>query len=101
MKSVFMPLKKQYFEEFRLGLSETEYRRDGGRFRKEMFPVGRRVILSCGYSGDRLEAIVTACESIGSDDVKGTDGIAVRELYGDGVRLIAIRLAVTRKQIAA
>lgn len=54
MKPIFIPLKKQYFEEFERREKTTEYRKWGPRWNGETCRVGRRVTLSLGYTLKRL-----------------------------------------------
>jgi hypothetical protein len=53
-KPLFIPLKKEFFEEFRAGTKTIEYRKFGPRWNFNTCKVGRPVVLSCGYSGERL-----------------------------------------------
>lgn len=96
MNPAFIVLKRQYWEEFRDGISSTEYRRyDKNKWCERLFPPGRRVILSMGYSGQRLYAVVKSSKKIIASEVTGTDGIAVLNLYGENALLLAIELNFT------
>lgn len=58
MKPLFIPLKKEFFRQFKRGKKRHEYRLFGKRWNnKTCFP-GRPVILSSGYSGPRLFGII-------------------------------------------
>lgn len=92
MKPIFLSLKKQYFLEFKEGKSSVEYRRKGW-WTADKFPVGNKIILGCGYSGERLSATIAQCYEISSSSIQGNDGAAVREIYGPGVTCLAIHLA--------
>jgi hypothetical protein len=59
MKPLFIPLKKEYFEEFEHGEKTTEYRQYGPHWNERTCTPGRPVILSCGYSKHRrLKGII-------------------------------------------
>lgn len=63
VRPLFIALKTQFFLEFERGEKSIEYRRHGGRWTAQRCFVGRAVVLSHGYSGRRLQAIVTAFET--------------------------------------
>ncbi len=44
-----MPLKAEYYEQFKLGKKRFEYRKYGKRFNENTCSVGRYVMLSKGY----------------------------------------------------
>lgn len=48
-KPLFIPLRREYFEEFRDGSKDTEYRLHGARWNERTCRVGRPVVLSLGY----------------------------------------------------
>ena len=54
MKPLFIPLKRIYFEAFARREKSVEVRRYGPRWNERVCSPGRKVILSCGYSGARL-----------------------------------------------
>jgi len=58
---LFIPLKAVYFEQFKAGTKTTEYRRRSKVWCIENCPVGRPVILSRGYSGERLTGKIVGC----------------------------------------
>jgi len=51
--ALFIPLKRQFFEEFADGSKTCEYRVYGPRWNERTCAVGRRVILSLGYGKQR------------------------------------------------
>jgi hypothetical protein len=53
IKPLFIPLKRQYFEEFEQGKKQFEYRTYGSRWNEQTCLVGRRVIISLGYGKQR------------------------------------------------
>ena len=59
MKPLFIPLKTEYFEAFKAGTKDTEYRRHGSRWNEDVCQVGRPVVLSKGYKGERLSGVIT------------------------------------------
>ena len=58
MKPLFIPLRREYFDAFKRREKRVEVRCYGPRWNERLCPVGRRVILSCGYSGARLEGTI-------------------------------------------
>jgi hypothetical protein len=59
MKPLFIPLKAEYFEAFKRGEKDTEFRKSGGRWNPRTCPIGRDVILSKGYGKkDRLRGYI-------------------------------------------
>lgn len=56
MKPLFIPLKTEYFEAFKAGTKDTEYRWYGPRWNEQTCRRGRAVVLSKGYGkAHRLE----------------------------------------------
>jgi hypothetical protein len=64
MKPFFIPLKRKYWEQFAAGTKTVEWRAYGARFNERVLLSGRPVVLSCGYTGPRLYAIVTQLEIV-------------------------------------
>lgn len=63
MKPLFIPLKTEYFNAFEDGSKTVEYRPYGPRWNERTCPVGRDVVLSCGYGKHRrLRGTVTGFE---------------------------------------
>lgn len=59
-RSLFIPLKTEYFEAFKSGTKDTEYRPYGPRWNERTCRVGRQVVLSKGYGiQTRLRGVVT------------------------------------------
>ncbi|WP_434513816.1 hypothetical protein AB6Q56_14645 [Dechloromonas sp. ARDL1] len=48
-KPLFIPLKREYFEQFARGDKEWEFRQEGPRWNSRTCRIGRRVVLSLGY----------------------------------------------------
>jgi hypothetical protein len=59
MKALFIPLAGHWFDALACGAKSVEYRRAGPRWNARTCAVGRRVVLSRGYSGARLTGVVT------------------------------------------
>lgn len=83
-KPLFIPLKTEYFEAFRLGTKTVELRRYGPMWNERTCTPGRAVTLSHGYSGARLPAVVVRLEI----DVRDS------EIYGPATRCALIHLHV-------
>jgi hypothetical protein len=63
VKPLFIPLKTEYFEAFRAGTKDTEYRRHGSLWNEDVCQVGRPVVLSKGYGkSERLSGVITGFE---------------------------------------
>lgn len=82
MKPLFIPLMTKYFLDFKLGLKDTEFRKYGRGFTEKTCMPGREVILSKGYSGERLRG------KIKSFAIKTMD----TEVYGKAQKIICIRI---------
>lgn len=62
-RPLFIPLKTEYFEAFKAGTKDTEYRRHGSRWNEDVCQVGRPVVLSKGYGkSERLSGVITGFE---------------------------------------
>lgn len=48
-KPLFIPLKREFFNQFKAGTKNTEYRLRGPRWNTETCWIGRPVVLSLGY----------------------------------------------------
>jgi hypothetical protein len=57
-KPLFIPLRTQWFQEYKAGRKDTEYRPVGPRWNVDTCRPGRKVILSHGYSGQRLTGVI-------------------------------------------
>lgn len=51
--ALFIPLKRQFFEEFERGEKQFEYRTYGARWNEKTCEIGRKVTLSMGYGKQR------------------------------------------------
>lgn len=63
-KALFVPLKGVWFDAFENGRKTTEYRRAGPRWNARTCKVGRRVVLSRGYSGKRLRGRIVSYREV-------------------------------------
>ncbi len=64
MKPLFIPLKTRWFREFAEGRKNVEYRVYGPRWHEGTCVIGRDAVISHGYSGDRLSAVVSGFRKI-------------------------------------
>ncbi len=90
MKPLYIPLRRVYFEAFRLRRKRVEVRRYGPRWNERVCTVGRRVILSCGYSGPRMFGTIRSFHRKSARSVSKS----AREIYPDcrDFAVIGIRL---------
>jgi len=97
MKPLFIPLKKQYFEEFLSGKKTTEYRRYGARWNVKTCLINRLVTLSCGYGKQRrLSGIIVGFKIVKSADTLSLPGFT--DCYGEeGGHAAAIQIKVLKK----
>lgn len=89
MRPLFVPLKTCFFRAFERGEKTVEYRRYGPLWNERTVTPGRPVVLSHGYSGARLRAVVYDFQRISPSRAPA----AARALYGN-VPLAAIHLAL-------
>jgi hypothetical protein len=86
MKALFIPLKTEFFEAFRDGTKDTEFRPYGPRWNERTCAIGRPVVLSKGY-GKAHRLIARIVEFTTSEEPTKTE--AWRECYGDKEGLVA------------
>ena len=67
MKPLFIPLKTEWFNDFKCGAKSMEYRAYGPRWNERTCFIGRRAILSKGYSGERIDRVITGFSIIDPD----------------------------------
>lgn len=75
---MFIPLRKKYFEQFAARKKTEEFRLYGKRWNERVCVPRRNVVLSCGYSGRRLNGTITAFSVRRADEVP-----EMREIYPD------------------
>lgn len=89
---MFIPLKKKYFEQFAAGEKTEEFRLYGKRWNESVCAPGRDVVLSCGYSGARMNGTIRAFAVRRAADVP-----VMREVYPDvdaDTRVACISIAI-------
>lgn len=89
-KPLFIPLMTEYFEQFKAGIKEYEYRPYGKRWNINTCYYGREVVLSKGYGkSDRLKGVITSAFMI------ATPPPEFLRIYGSGVPCFAIKIKVS------
>lgn len=93
MKPLFIPLKTRWFHAFVEGRKTVEYRAYGPRWHEATCVVGRGVIISHGYSGDRILGTVAGFRRLKSADAPQV----AQDFYpGRDIAAISIRLGEHR-----
>lgn len=99
-KPLFIPLKREYFEAFKRGEKQQEFRKHGPRWNANTCTPGRPVVLSLGYGkGNRLTGHIAYFAVVKLSALQGFQRIALRSLYGSGdfdVACISIELEEVR-----
>lgn len=88
-KPLFVPLRTEWFRKFKAGLKTVEYRRYGPGWNEGTCRVGRSIVLSHGYSGERIEAVIVGFRRVNAGKPK-----AAAELYGKDATLAAITVQI-------
>ena len=93
-KPLFIPLCRQWFDEFEAGLKTEEFRPAGGRWNARTCRIGRPVILSLGYGKrHRLAGVITGFR----EDPAITQTKIWGDIYGDRyASAVAIRIEVIK-----
>ena len=89
-KPLFIPLKKEYFEQYKDGSKHYELRKPEKQFQLKYLWPGRAVTLSCGYSGDRLYTKIAGAEIWHSGDLGKDDQKACLNCYGQHGEVVKI-----------
>jgi hypothetical protein len=84
-RPLFIPLRREWFEAFARGKKREEWRRYGAGWNERSCPPGRRVVLSLGYSGDRLHGTIRRFSK------RAASGPAV-DIYGAGTLCAVIAI---------
>jgi hypothetical protein len=94
MKPLFIPLKREYFEQFVSGEKRSELRLYGARWNERTCTVGRPVVLSLGYGKiKRLSATVVEFHKRKASTFGSSYQASIAEVFGPGDHWIAeIRL---------
>lgn len=87
-KPLFIPLRTWWFRQFQRTIKDTEYRAYGPRWNENTCRVGRRVMLSHGYSGARMEGFVGEFRKMRIEDTPP----AAREIYPNAQYIAAIKI---------
>jgi hypothetical protein len=92
-RSLFIPLKTEYFEAFANGSKDTEYRPYGARWNERSCAIGRAVVLSKGYGKqERLEGVIVGFQKRFLNTVDWID------CYGMPGTAACIEIKVTKDQ---
>lgn len=91
-KPLFIPLKTEYFEAFKLGAKTHEYRKYNAWWNEKKCQPGRPVILSKGYGKhDRIYGVVKSFKARLVKEIKDQKAVkAIKDLYGHENHLMAI-----------
>lgn len=94
-RPLFIPLRREWFDQFEDGRKDTEYRVHGPGWNERTCRVGRRVTLSCGYGKHRtrLTGTITQFEVLPAAQAHP----AFREIYPTAPEAAAIRIRVDRE----
>jgi hypothetical protein len=84
-RPLFIVLRRQWFDAFSSGSKTDEWRLYGPRWNEDTCRIGRRVVLSLGYTQTRLYGAV-----IGFRVRKATIGTA--KIYGEGAICAVIKI---------
>lgn len=83
MKPLFIPLKAEYFDAFRDGSKDTEFRKFGARWNERTCMVVGLWFSPAGYGkSQRLNGIVSGFEVVPAKSFGGLQREAMRSLYG-------------------
>ncbi|WP_319761898.1 hypothetical protein [Maridesulfovibrio sp.] len=89
-RPLFIPLKKEYFEQYKNGTKKYELRKPERQFQLKYLTPGRDVTLSCGYSGDRLYTKIGGAELWHSGDLGKADRKACLDCFGQHGEVVKI-----------
>ena len=89
-RPLFIPLRAEWFEAFAEGRKREEFRPYNARWNERSCPVGRPVVLSCGYGAKRrLRGVIEGFRVAGPDATP-----TLRSIYPTGDRFSAIAIRV-------
>jgi len=91
MKPLFIPLRTRWFGAYLDGTKTVEWRAYGPRWSRQVAARGRPVVLSHGYSGDRLSGTVVRSRKVRAEHAPQ----AAREIYPQTRFFCAIHLALS------
>ena len=82
-KPLFIPLKSEFYEQFKSGIKRIEYRLYGPRWNEKTCFLGRKVILSKGYGKkDRMTRIISEFRKRDARTLQGLNRCSVLVCYG-------------------
>lgn len=82
---LFFVLRRQWFDAFRDGSKTAEWRKYGPRWNETNCRIGRRVVLSLGYTPTRLLGVVVAFRARKAN-------AAAAAIYGEGTLCAVIKI---------
>jgi hypothetical protein len=88
-KSLFIPLRTQWFRMFEAGTKTTEYRAYGDRWNERTCRLGRPATVSHGYSGARLQMRVVGFKKLLQTDAPDV----AKEIFPEAEFIAAIELS--------
>lgn len=89
-KPLFIPLKTEYFDDFKSGIKDIEYRICGPRWNEKTCRVGRAATISKGFGNkDRLSGKVSSFERRHATSLPVQAQEAIYDCYGTLNREIA------------
>ena len=93
---LFVPLKREHFEAFKIGEKNEEFRPLGDRWNRSTCHIGREVVLSLGYGKKtRLRGVISSFR-VEMKPVKNCTGW--RDIYGSSPALAAcIGITINRE----
>lgn len=100
MKPLFIPLKREFYEDFAAGRKGSELRLYGPRWNERTCPVGREVVLSLGYGkAHRMTGVISEFLVRDAHTFGSTYRDSIQRLYGTLDKPIAeIRITLTAKE---
>ncbi len=100
-KPLFIALKSEYYEQFKCGDKNTEYRLYGPRWNEKTCRVGRDVILSKGYGKkDRITGTISEFNQMDARKYGGLLRATILAIFGTLEKPIAeIRIQPSKRRI--
>lgn len=91
MKPAFLPLKKEYYLQFKTGVKTHEYRLHRRQFNEKNFFTGREVTLSNGYgNSDRAKGVISSFCVVDLHELHDDKQKTLIALYGNDAKVIPI-----------
>lgn len=99
-KSLFIPLKTEFYEAFERGEKAQEYRKYGPGWNEKTCAIGRPVVLSKGYGkGARLGGRVASFERRHGSSFTGAAAESIARVFGScDVEIACIGITVARPE---